>query len=113
VAAKGTPQSRLPGVAVALESQPRKRCLNHTGATSLLTSQQQRATAVYNLATAAAAAGINKSTVLRHIKAGKVSATRDHNGGSGGRHRVSSCPDRAAACGPYDDAATLERRLTG
>jgi len=36
---------------------------------------------VYNLATAAAAAGINKSTVLRHIKAGKVSATRDHNGG--------------------------------
>jgi len=81
-AAKGTPQSRLPGVAVALESQPRKRCLNHTGATSLLASQQQRvATAVYNLATAAAAAGINKSTVLRHIKAGKVSATRDHNGG--------------------------------
>ena len=36
---------------------------------------------MYNLATAAAAAGINKSTVLRHIKAGKVSATRDHNGG--------------------------------
>jgi hypothetical protein len=36
---------------------------------------------VYNLATAAAAAGINKSTVLRHIKAGKVSATRDQNGG--------------------------------
>ena len=36
---------------------------------------------MYNLATAAAAAGINKSTVLRHIKAGKVSATRDENGG--------------------------------
>ena len=36
---------------------------------------------MYNLATAAAAAGINKSTVLRHIKAGKVSATRDANGG--------------------------------
>ena len=36
---------------------------------------------MYNLTTAAAAAGINKSTVLRHIKAGKVSATRDHNGG--------------------------------
>jgi hypothetical protein len=71
----------LPRVAVAPKSQPRKRSLNHTGATSLLASQQQRATAVYNLATAAAAAGINKSTVLRHIKAGKVSATRDHNGG--------------------------------
>jgi hypothetical protein len=26
---------------------------------------------VYNLATAAAAAGINKSTVLRHIKSGQ------------------------------------------
>jgi hypothetical protein len=36
---------------------------------------------VYNLATAAAAAGINKSTVLRHIKAGRISATRDDNGG--------------------------------
>ena len=36
---------------------------------------------MYNLATAAAAAGVNKSTVLRHIKAGKVSATRDVNGG--------------------------------
>jgi hypothetical protein len=36
---------------------------------------------MYNLATAAAAAGINKSTVLRHIKAGKISASRDHNGG--------------------------------
>jgi len=36
---------------------------------------------VYNLATAAAAAGINKSTVLRHIKAGKISATRDEAGG--------------------------------
>jgi hypothetical protein len=71
----------LPRVAVSLKSQPRKRSLNHTGATSLLGSQQQRATAVYNLATAAAAAGINKSTVLRHIKAGKVSATRDQNGG--------------------------------
>lgn len=36
---------------------------------------------MYNLATAAAAAGINKSTVLRHIKAGKISATRDEAGG--------------------------------
>jgi hypothetical protein len=36
---------------------------------------------VYNLATAAAASGVNKSTVLRHIKAGKISATRDQNGG--------------------------------
>jgi hypothetical protein len=71
----------LPRVAVAPKSQPRKRSLNHAGATSLLASQQQRATAAYNLATAAAAAGINKSTVLRHIKAGKVSATRDQNGG--------------------------------
>jgi excisionase family DNA binding protein len=36
---------------------------------------------VYNLATAAAAAGVNKSTVLRHIRAGKISATRDEGGG--------------------------------
>jgi hypothetical protein len=36
---------------------------------------------VYNLATAAAAAGVNKSTVLRHIRAGKISATRDEAGG--------------------------------
>jgi hypothetical protein len=36
---------------------------------------------MYKLATAAPAAGINKSTVLMHIKAGKVSATRDANGG--------------------------------
>lgn len=34
----------------------------------------------YNLASAAAAAGINKSTVLRAIKAGRVSAERDATG---------------------------------
>ena len=33
----------------------------------------------YSLASAAAAAGINKSTVLRAIKAGRVSAQRDAN----------------------------------
>jgi hypothetical protein len=63
---------------------------NHNHANNLLTIQVQPRCrplsnsgqpAVYNLATAAAAAGINKSTVLRHIKAGKISATRDHNGG--------------------------------
>jgi hypothetical protein len=35
----------------------------------------------YNLASAAAAAGINRSTVLRAIKAGRVSAQRDETGG--------------------------------
>ena len=34
----------------------------------------------YNLTSAAAAAGINKSTVWRAIRAGKVSAQRDANG---------------------------------
>jgi hypothetical protein len=66
------------------------RRTNHNRANDLLTIKVQprcrplsnsEQPAVYNLATAAAAAGINKSTVLRHIKAGKVSATRDHNGG--------------------------------
>jgi Tfp pilus assembly protein PilO len=37
--------------------------------------------AMYNLMTAAAAAGINRSTVLRAIKAGRISAQRDGNNG--------------------------------
>ena len=36
---------------------------------------------MYNLATAAAATGINRSTVLRAIKAGWLSAQRDETGG--------------------------------
>jgi hypothetical protein len=39
------------------------------------------ATAVYNLASAAAATGVNRSTVLRAIKAGRLSAQRDETGG--------------------------------
>ena len=35
---------------------------------------------MYNLATAAAAAGINRSTVLRAIKGGRLSAQRDETG---------------------------------
>jgi hypothetical protein len=34
----------------------------------------------YTLATAAAACGMNKSTILRAIKAGKISAVRDEHG---------------------------------
>jgi excisionase family DNA binding protein len=34
----------------------------------------------YTLGTAANACGLNKSTVLRAIKAGKISATRDEHG---------------------------------
>ena len=34
---------------------------------------------MYNLMSAAAAAGINRSTVLRAIKAGRISAQRDSN----------------------------------
>ena len=34
----------------------------------------------YTLAAAAAACGVNKSTVLRAIKSGKVSGTKDVNG---------------------------------
>jgi hypothetical protein len=36
---------------------------------------------VYNLVSAAAAAGVNRSTVLRAIKAGRISAQRDATGG--------------------------------
>jgi hypothetical protein len=36
---------------------------------------------MYNLATAAAATGVNLSTVLRAIKAGRLSAQRDETGG--------------------------------
>jgi hypothetical protein len=36
---------------------------------------------MYNLMTAAAAAGVNRSTVLRAIKAGRVSGQRDATGG--------------------------------
>ncbi len=36
---------------------------------------------MYNLISAAAAAGVNRSTVLRAIKAGRVSAQRDATGG--------------------------------
>jgi hypothetical protein len=34
----------------------------------------------HSLATAAAACGVNKSTILRAIKNGKISATKDDNG---------------------------------
>jgi hypothetical protein len=36
---------------------------------------------MYNLMSAAAAAGVNRSTVLRAIKAGRISAQRDATGG--------------------------------
>jgi hypothetical protein len=36
---------------------------------------------MYNLASASAATGVNKSTVLRAIKAGRLSAQRDETGG--------------------------------
>jgi len=35
----------------------------------------------YNLATAGAAVGVNRSTILKAIKSGKISATRDALGG--------------------------------
>jgi hypothetical protein len=42
--------------------------------------RQHGARPIYTLATAAAAAGINRSTVFRAIKAGRISAQRDDNG---------------------------------
>ena len=36
---------------------------------------------MYNLMSAAAAAGVNRSTVLRAIKAGRISGQRDATGG--------------------------------
>jgi hypothetical protein len=35
----------------------------------------------YSLAEAAAACGLNKTTILRAIKAGKISGTKDEHGG--------------------------------
>jgi hypothetical protein len=42
-------------------------------------SKQHGARLIYTLATAAAAAGINRSTVFRAIKSGRISAQRDDN----------------------------------
>jgi len=47
--------ARLP-----LEAQPHKQFINHAGATSLPASEQQRATDLYNLATAAASTAGNR-----------------------------------------------------
>lgn len=69
---------------------------------------------MYNLISAAAAAGINRSTVLRAIKAGKISAQRDEAGGwqidPGEFHRAFP-PLPAAAQQPDAEVALLRNML--
>ena len=79
--AKGTPQSRLPRVAVAPKSQPRKRSLNHTGATSLLASQQQRATAGRIWQPQPPPLASTRAPCCGTSKRARFRATRDQNGG--------------------------------
>ena len=81
----------------------------------------------YTLAAAAAACGVNKSTVLRAIKAGKISGTKDEHGEwhieAAELHRVYP-PVAAAAAGngalprgamPAEQSATaaLEAQIEG
>lgn len=62
---------------------------------------------MYNLMSAAAAAGVNRSTVLRAIKAGRISAQRDSNNNweidPAEFHRVFPALPSAAAVIPQQD----------
>ena len=61
----------------------------------------------YTLAAAAAACGLNKSTVLRAIKAGKTSGTKDEHGvAHRGRRAPSRLPARCGRGGGQRCAAT-------
>jgi hypothetical protein len=66
----------------------------------------------YTLAAAATACGVNKSTILRAIKAGKVSASKDEHGEwhiePGECHRV--YPPAAERTEPAQRYAVVERR---
>jgi hypothetical protein len=70
---------------------------------------------LYNLMTAAAAAGINRSTVLRAIKAGRISAQRDSNNGweidPAEFHRVFPPLPLTAAANAQPDAQQVDAQV--
>src|SRR6266478_6357048 len=73
----------------------------HRGVAARSTQRTGAQRMSYTLAAAAAACGLNKSTVLRAIKAGKISGTKDEHGECAGRvmsglRRFASGPRTAA-----------------
>lgn len=72
----------------------------------------------YTLAEAAKATGLNRTTILRSIKSGKISGTRDRNGGwlveAAELHRIFPAQDTPAAKHQvaHHDAA-LEAQIDG
>jgi hypothetical protein len=71
--------------------------------------------AMYNLMSAAAAAGVNRSTVLRAIKAGRISAQRDATGGweidPAEFHRVFPPLPLPAAASPQQDQQQTDAQV--
>jgi hypothetical protein len=71
----------------------------------------------HSLATAAAACGVNKSTILRAIKNGKISATKDEHGQWQIQpvelHRTYRPYTEAGSVAPQDATAVLEAQLAG
>jgi predicted site-specific integrase-resolvase len=70
---------------------------------------------VYNLMSAAAAAGVNRSTVLRAIKAGRISAQRDSNNNweidPAEFHRVFPPLPSIAAASPQHDQQQIDGQV--
>jgi hypothetical protein len=71
----------------------------------------------HSLSTAAAACGVNKSTILRAIKNGKISAAKDENGQWQIQpvelHRTYPPYTEGRTEAPQDATAVLEAQLTG
>ena len=71
----------------------------------------------HSLATAAAACGLNKSTILRAIKSGKVSATKDEHGQWQIQpvelHRTYPPCTQARTEAPQDATSVLEAQIAG
>jgi predicted site-specific integrase-resolvase len=71
----------------------------------------------HSLSTAAAACGVNKSTILRAIKNGKISATKDENGQWQIQpvelHRTYPPYTEARTDAPHDATAVLEAQIAG
>jgi hypothetical protein len=70
---------------------------------------------MYNLMSAAAAAGVNRSTVLRAIKAGRISAQRDATGGwqidPAEFHRVFPPLPRPGPASPQQDQQQIDAQV--
>jgi hypothetical protein len=70
---------------------------------------------LYNLMSAAAAAGVNRSTVLRAIKAGRLSAQRDATGGwaidPAEFHRVFPALPTAPAASAQQDQQQIDAQV--